>query len=434
MRKSALFIFAGLWLAVLTGCGQEEVIYGEDTGSKEQEEVQENQASETLRDLLGVGDEKIWEETIEGEAGPIKLYAEINVPDTARLYTMTATKNYLDQEDKKRIAEHFLDTDTIKVNRDATRTKESIKEQISEIESWFEEPLKEEDIAYYKQEIEELNEEMVSAPDYDDIEEEPGDYSGNYYIGNKEDARYSIWFFEDSYTDAPDNICSWSVYREERLNAEGQTEDSDTDKMTEEKASLQAEKICKELGLSNVSVVSVTSPDVYTEDGTEHINYYVDLARNINGVAVDSNIYYTDKSYEESKVTVPPYPQEYISIVFDEFGLVGVNYAGSINIGEVGDAVKLLSYNQIQEILRRELEAVKTDDNYAWTLLELSYLRVADESEPDVFCFLPVWRLGKKNDSASDNTDYNIFLNAIDGSRIYPEEVGVAQFFGDMGV
>lgn len=434
MRKRALFIFAGLWLAALTGCGQEEVVYGEDTGSKEQEEVQENQASETLRDLLGVGDEKRWEETIEGEAGPIKLYAEIKVPDTAKLYTMTAAKNYLDKEDKKRLVEHFFDANTIKVDRDATSTKESIRKQISEIESWFDEPLKEEDIAYYKQEIEELNEEMVSAPNYDDIEEDPGDYSGNYYIGDKWGARYSIWFFEDSYTDSPANVCSWNIYRKERLNADGQTEASDVDKMTEELAASQAEKICEELGLSNVSVVSVTSPDAYTEDGTREIIYDVHLAKNINGVTVDSNMYYTDKSYAESGITVPPYPQEDIRIVFDEFGMEGMAYYGSLKEGETGDAVKLLSYSQIQEVFRRELQTMETEDSYAWTLLELSYLRVAVESEPDVFCFLPVWRLGKINDSAMDSTEYNIFLNAIDGSRIYPEEVGAARFFGDLDV
>lgn len=431
MKKRALFIIAGLCLAALSGCGQEEVVYGEDIGSKEQEEIQENQASETLRDLLGVGDEKRWEETIEGKMGTIKLYAEIKVPDTAKLYTMTATKNYLDKEDKKRLVEHFFDADTIKVDRDATRTKESIRKQISEIESWFEEPLKEEDIAYYKEEIEELNEEMVSAPNYDDIEEDPGDYSGNYYIGDKWGARYSIWFFEDSYTDSSANVCSWNIYRKERLNADGQPQDSDTDKMTEELAASQAEKICEELGLSNVSVVSVLNPDVFTEDGTRKIIYDVNLARDINGVAVDSNMYYTQKSYAESGVTVPPYPQEDIFIAFDEFGMQGMAYYGSLKEGEMGDAVKLLSYSQIQEVFRRELQTMETEDSYAWTLLELSYLRVADESEPDVFCFLPVWRLGKNDD---DGTEYNIFLNAIDGSRIYPEEVGAARFFGDLDV
>lgn len=442
MKKRALFIIAGLCFAALSGCGQEEVVYGENAGSKEQEEVQgevqENKPSGTLRGLLEMGDEEEWEETIEGVGGTINVKAEIRVPDAANLYTMTATKYYLTSEDKKRIAEYFMDADTIKVNKDDMRTKESLREKINEEESWIQElyasdSVDEDAIAYHKQYIEELKEQLVSAPNYDDIKEEPGDYSENCYIGSKGDARYSIRFIEAPFTDDPANICSWISYREEE-----QTEnpDSANDKMTEEKAGTQAEKLCEDLGISGMEVVSVESSESIDDsgNGTGHMEYYVDLVRYINGVPVDSNIYGVSKPYLESETTVTPYPQENVWITFDDFGLVGVSYYGSIKVGEVGDAVKLLSYSQIQEVLRRELGTMKTEEGAkknTWTLLELSYLRIADRSAPDEFCYVPVWRLGKKYADMMYSAEYNIFLNAIDGSRIYPEEVGAVTNFLD---
>ena len=443
MKKQTLFIMVGLWLTVLAGCGQDEVIYGEDAGSREQEEVQgevqENKPSGTLRDLLEMGDEKEWEETIEGIGGTINVKAEIRVPDATNLYTMTATKYYLTGEDKKRIAEYFMDADTIKVNKEMVSTKESIQKSIDEQESLIQElyasdPVDEAAVNYYKQYVEELKTQLVSASYYDDVEEEPGTYNENYYIGNKGRGKYFLMFYTAPYTDDPASICSWDVYREELLNSDTGVEDLAADKMSEEKAGERAKKMCEDLGISGMEVVSVESAESLDDSGNEtgHMEYYVDLVRHINGVPVDSNTYDVPQSYVDSEVSVIPYPQEWVSMTFDDYGLVGMGYGGCVKAGEIGDTVRLLSYNQVLEVFRRELgerEPEETAKKNTWTLLELSYLRVAYENEPDAFAYIPVWRLGRKYDEMMYSTEKNIWINAIDGSRVYPEKMGAAANF-----
>ena len=446
MKKKALFILASLWLAALTGCGQEEVSYGETADLDGQEEVVEKHSSGTLRDLLGMKEEHMWEENIEGKDGSVKIKAVITVPDTSNLYTMTATKYSLTADDKRKIAEHFMDADTIKVERDFVLTKERIQAEIDEQESRIAElsvsNVEEETIAYGEQIKGKLEEQLLSAPSADEVKEEPGDYSANYYIGSKGDQKYRLVFGDDYWYGSPwytDNsgIFSWGIVKTEYSDEENEKlqSDADNDKITEEEACLLAKRICGELGLSDMSVVQVDKLEPSDRAiGLSWTQYEIYLVRNINGVPLDGNIY-VERPYLEEAFTIRPYEQERVWVTINNLGWVGISYEGSMKVEEIGDAVRLLSYSQIQELFRKELESMEIEESDSlpiWRVLELSYMRVADESNPDLFCYIPVWRLSRQNDDWGDySTKDNIWLNAIDGSRIYPDEVGAARFVND---
>lgn len=449
MKKKALFILAGLWIATLTGCGQGEIPYGETADLDSQEEVVEKHSG-TLRDLLGMKEEHMWEENIEGKDGSVKIKAVITVPDTSNLYTMTATKYSLTADDKRKIAEHFMDADTIKVERDFVLTKERIQAEIDEQESRIAElsvsNVEEETIAYEEQVREKLEEQLLSAPSADEVKDEPGDYSANYYVGSKGDQEYRLvfgddyWFTNSCYVDNSGTF-SWGIIKEEYSDEENETlqPDTDNDKMTEEEACSLAKRICGELGLSDMSVAKVDKVDPFDiVIGSGRPLYMIDLVRNINGVLLDgvpldSDIY-VERPYLEEEWTMRPYEQERVRITISNHGWSQISYEGSMKVGEIGDAVKLLSYSQIQELFRKELGTMEIEEDDSlpiWRVLELSYMRVADESNPDLFCYIPVWRLSRQNDDWGDySTKDNIWLNAIDGSRIYPEEVGAARFTG----
>ena len=430
MKKRALFIVAGLWIVALTGCGQEEVIYGEDTALEQRENIDENHASGTIRDLLEMGDEEEWEDSIEGKGETIKVKAKIKVPDAANFYTKTATKYYLTKEDKKRIVEHFMDADTIKADTRYVLTKEDIQEQIDRIKEYIEElsvtePLEYNKLqaAYEERYMEKLEQQLASAPTNNDaIKEEPGDYSANHYIGSKGNVEYSLSFESDWYSDAPSDICSWTLFREED---ESTLLSANQEIITQQQACSQAERICEELGLADMMVIKVEGK------AEEDIAYVIELVRGINGVEVDGNPYGVLEPYDEEETVVTPYKPEKIRIGIDARGFSFISYENCMKGGETGDAVKLLSYSQILEVFRRELETMETEKgekSITWMRLELSYLRVADESDPNLFYYIPVWRLGRGFEDSYLTTD-NIWINAIDGSRIYPEEVGAAEFY-----
>ena len=326
-----------------------------------------------------------------------------------------------------------------------TVTKERIQDAIDEENRWIAElsvlDVEEETIAYREQVREKLEEQLLSAPSADDVKEEPGDYSANYYIGSKGNQKYRLvfgddyWFTNSCYVDNS-GIFYWGIIKEEYSDEEEERlqSEEDSDPMTEEEACLQAIRVCGELGLSDMSVVQAHTLDPSNAiNGPGWTSYMIELVRNINGVPLNSNIY-VERPYLEEESTIRPYEQERVRITINNLGWSEISYEGSMKVEEVGDAVKLLSYGQIQELFRKELETMEMEEDDSlpiWRILELTYMRVADEGNPDLFCYIPVWRLSRQNDDWGDySTKDNIWLNAIDGSRVYPEEVGAARFTG----
>lgn len=113
-----------------------------------------------------------------------------------------------------------------------------------------------------------------------------------------------------------------------------------------------------------------------------------------------------------------------------------MTYEGCLKAEKTGNQVKLLGYDQIQELFRKELTGL--EEKVPMKYLYLTYVRVADETKPNRYCFIPAWCMspyqlyetlnhGMIDESGvytTTNPEGIIWLNAIDGTRIEPKKAG----------
>lgn len=442
------YIFCGCLLMALTGCNRTEVVYGDETtGSQQAQNIHEEAVSGNLRDSLGIGEEKMWKESVELAGGPADIKVTLDVPDVSKLYTVSVSEYYLTSEDKQRIAECFMDADSLKVDKEMEFTKERIESEIRSNEEIIKayrtlDFVDERKIAAYEFEIERLKTLLATAPGYNEVSEEVGGYSANHYTGTKGDVEYSIHF----YADESRNRSAWflktenpSYFFETDSDPEavgyynaGFTEQNNHCIMEKEEAEEKAIQLCEELGLPPMTVVLINDLKWFTDDSefSEYNGYVVRLARSIDGVATDTCTYFDDTLYVEDPTTKLPYSTEYVEVIINDKGILEVSCKGLLTRGELGESVKLLSYSQIQEIFREEMKILDITEPSYW-LLTLSYARMRNESNMDEYVYIPVWKLNTVSswwgmDLRMETVGSGIWINAMDGSRIDPKEAGFA--------
>lgn len=444
--KKGLYVIFGLLLVNLLGCSKEEVPYSDETTQIRQEETsQETEVSKDIRAELGIGEERMWKETIIDGDREITIGATLDIPNATKLYAMTVSEYYLTSEDKQRIAEYFMDADSIKVDKEMEVSKESLQQEIE----WCEEAIKEAQspegmnshmIPFYESEKERFIAALANATSMEEMSEEAGDYSANAYLGTKNDIEYEIRFYADeernrsawlmnaitlaAYLDtdvASEDIGCYNSYLKEQAN---------TASMTQEEAEAEAVTLCQELGLPTMAVVAVHDLEWMIADRQEYNGYVVTLARSIGGGVADNYRYISSKAWD-GETTQLPYSVESVEVTLNDKGIIKVVCKGLLTDGELGEPVKLLSYEQVKDILSQEICGTDYVDVAGdWNLLKLSYIKWESETNPDEYIYIPVWKLSTNGSPADmdlmmEMADTNIWINAIDGSRIKPEEIGI---------
>lgn len=472
IKGKKLYVILGLMSVVLSGCGRQEVSYQTETVSTEtSESIHEEAANETLKDALGIGEETAWTETVEISSGKVELKTNIEVPDVKDMYALTVSKHYLTTEDKKKITEYFLDADSVRVDKDAAVTKESLQNEISAYEQAIEEnkfpelkvifPMDEyeiivrdtyqsqsptnELIAIYENEVQRLTSLVDGSPAYADLDELAADYSADAYRGKKNDVEYSVSFFADESR----NRSAWLLQAVDEKSflemdvATDEIESFETSngnnlcKLTQEDAMQQSLDICEDLGMFNM--VPIATNDVKWKAGsdTEVNGYVVKLARQIEGLAVDSSVYLDIETYLDGESVKLSYSTECVEICLNDKGLISVFCKGIMNEEEMSEPVKLLEFDQVQEVFRQELKSVERGFFDGWQTMKLSYTRIASETDPDKFTYIPTWRL-QINRYATEGPllmkPHYLWINAIDGSRINMEESGTITLLNGYGL
>lgn len=491
--KKYLYLILLFSTMSLTGCGTKDVVYdieksAEDNTAGEETETKETKpkadSGDTLVKTLGISDIR-WKETIGSGANSVFINANAEVPDVSAMYTLEVSEHYYTSEEQQKIAEYFLDADTIQVNKDKIVAKEWLQRRLDyynirirniEAEEERDEPLSfgDEVRAIWSNEKKMLSNEinrltnlMNEAPAVSDVSTVVQDYSENYYIGSKGDVVYTLSFDVDE----DSNTSSWSLeavdgndFSHKKIietkdwwrYADVYHQGDNLCEMTEEEACAKAEKICKDLGISGMKVAAVCDlwlrlqydPSADYEEYEEHYNgYSITLVRNINGVAVDSVTYSSEEVYLDTEATEKSYDKEKVVVELNDMGIMSVTYEGCVTATEVGNAVKLLSYDQIQEIFRKELNSMRAEEKIKMGYLRLGYTRVADEAAPNQYCYIPAWCLSSDNPNEvlghginPNETSVNgidksgvlttiaaeraVWINAIDGSRIDPYKAG----------
>ncbi len=449
-----LYVIYGLLLLSLLGCSKEsashegdksQVSSAETTQMQGEVDLQEAEVLEGIRAELGMGEERMWKEIIENGDMEASIKADLKLPDTTKMYSMTVSEYYLTKEDKQWLAQYFMDADSIKVDKEWSVSKELLQQEIE----WYDELIQSAQspdsidahmLPLYESEKERLMAAVTNAPGMEDIGEDVGDYSANAYIGSKDNIAYEMRF----YVDEERNQSAWT------LNATTTAAFLDTDvsseeitcnnsymdignnasAMTKEEAVEKAVKLCQELGLPAMEAVATYDLEWWVGEQQEYNGYAVTLARTIGGCAADNYRYVSSEKWNGESARLP-YGVESVEICLNDKGIIGVRCIGLLTAGELSSPVKLLSFDQIKEILSREV----CGEDYAdftgeWCSLTLSYIKWENTEKENEYTYIPVWKLSQWGGPADMNimmevAEVNIWINAIDGSRIDPKDIGI---------
>lgn len=449
MMKKIMVWMSMVSLLIAAGCGRQEVSYEDDdiTTTDTQTVVNEGNVGDgaggTLKESLGIGEEWRWSEDIGNDTGIVEVAAELVIPEVSQMYTVEVEKYFYTPEDKKRVLDYFLDSDSVKVNLEnvSLPTKEHISEEIASLEDNLEQLKRNgEDTTYEEARIATLKLQLADAPNARDVLEDVGDYEQNYYIGTKKEIPFSLEF----QIDEENNYSAWTLQAKDMsyFNSKGNDDiiprgngfllNQNLCSMSSEEAVKQAETICEELGIAHMKAVWVS--DLVWDLGQaepEYNGYEIALTRDINGVLVDNGLYWMDN---EDAVAMLQHSYDAESIVIDinDSGVCYMCYEGILTEGSVGNSVKLLNYEQIKDVFREQIKEPSLEYNISTSFcLELNYVRVVNEDNANVYRYIPAWRLGnvRSGHNYVQGVIQNIWINAIDGTVIDMEKEGNAIYF-----
>ena len=436
--------YTGIWALVLflmlTGCGTEQVAYEEEksSGKKSSEVTQEKSAGTTLMETLGV--EEKWKESVSLDGGnSFHIAAEVSVPDVTGMSLMEVSEYYYTSEDKKRIAEYFLDEGSIQVNLETVPSKENIAVKVQEWEKALEKVQEvgiEENIMVAKSEKKKQESLLNEAPKAEEIDLSPGEYKEDYFKGLKEGKEYTL----DFDINEEEHISQWVLSATTDVQKEfnetgaewwspGKASDNKCT-LTEEEAEQKAVQICEELGITGMAPVLVKA--VQWGDQKENNGYYIVLGRENAGIVMEPVTYFTGNEmyYRNTEFGgKTTYEQEIIDISMNDNGIFWMRYSGILSVDKEGTEVKLLSFDQIKEAFRKEI----ISKNLTWSGMEahnldLIYFRFMDETQSGKYTYVPVWRLTPYEMEAGMGVGASawncIFINAIDGSPVDIDEAG----------
>ena len=433
MRKMSKMCMVGMlaFMAALTGCGKQEVDYTEEDTTTEIETVSTEQVtSGTVQEFLGIDDEYRWKEIVETDGGSASVDAMLNIEIEGVLSTLEVEEHYYSAEEKKKVLEYFFEPESIQVDRDTYPTKELLRKQLEQYENSLEEaqtaeqyPVMDDEAIAVSNEIQRLTDRMSEAPAYDEVSEEAADYSENYYKGTMNGLEYSLTFDINEKENRSGWILEAKDYKDFLVSNEDVlawqaaywNEEANQCSMTQDEAENYAEKICNELGLTGLKLGNNQLAEWNLGNGEMETNgYYFEYALDIGGSALaTSSIGHRSVveggAIDTTKVELP-YDETVVKIMINDTGIIRMECKGIVKTGEVSP-VKLLNYDQIKECFRSVLPASNGKAG-KWDELILSYARIASSDNPDVYTYVPAWRM------VSYQSYDNIMLNAIDGSPI----------------
>lgn len=457
------FLIIGAMGMVLSSCGRKQVEYQEDGradvhSDTDAEALEEESRGGDIESQLELGDDRSWKETIhhiQGTVGDanymeydIDMNAHINIPESNNMYTMTCQKWYLSAEDKKRIMTYFVDESNLKFDIASPQTKEVFQSYIDYINEY---PLadttyiseNEDEVAVFVQSLQDIityyEEKKEESCSEEELYSKPLDYNGCGYEGKTADG---ITYLFNFWSDAERNRSAFRINRRNYDDEGNLVVPKEKLELTDEYAAAKAEEICSDLGLEGMCVCSVQSEQQGVTLGSEsNVKYVVDLCRKIDDIPVDITAYIYEKNkvgdMDDFRVRLydKSYSREYVKIIFDEYGLEYMFACGMVKNCQVENPVKLLGFEQVKSVLRKELEERQVrSDIYEWKVMDLIYLRIENKDSEEELRYIPVWRLcansgifGDENAAAAVSvpTYMLVFVNAMDGSIIDLDEAGV---------
>lgn len=465
MKKKKLLIIAAISAMVISsfsGCGKKDVDINVDDKQDGSGESSDSRGSgEGLAGELGVPEE-VDVTLLTGDSGLSNLSIktdEVHMPDTDHMSVVYCKSDPMTPERRKEIVEMIFDKEEgIYVYDYEHRIKSEIEEEIE----WCEKERESDsaqgyDISWYDEYIDELQQELATAPDEYPAAEA---YTEESYIGTYNGRKYNLSVYDDGSVnlymdeetmkyrpiDAEGVVNAYSTYEELE-----EMPDSNLCTISEDEAESLALNMLGELGINDVVKDRVYPLEwvYYDENGNDiqkdYDGYVFKFARSIDGGKA-TNIYVGNAMNLQQDNGWPQLPSEGYYVYVDANGVLQLDYQNCYTLtGEVETDVDLLSFDELIEKANTSVAQYYTDfptdyANITFNGVYLTYCISVDENNKDQYKYIPVWIFTQyveyQDQSWSEEyPDQVVMLDARDGSYIdlvqLSKDLGTFESFWD---
>ncbi|MBO5259837.1 MAG: hypothetical protein J6B26_05600 [Agathobacter sp.] len=373
-KLKKLCAVAGMLSLLLCGCQKAEVDYDIELGGDSQ---QESSLSEVSPLTLEAGVN--WQEDLTvAEDKQFHISASIRIPDVEQMSVTELEEITFDEEYKKQVILQLFDSLEGYSNEEVDFSGNQYCGISNSLSYWLEFDEKYKRIIFT---VEDLS--QVVPEEYLDLEVIWSRGDGNETAGLK-------------------NLCT----------------------ITEAEAKMQAEQILDEIGWTD-PVWHETSPNLWEfEQGSKSetvADGYCFVAEKGDGAMVFGGF---TTGYGETSFSSES------TIYINDYGILYFEIYEPVSLVQKIDDVTLLSLDTVKGIIKKELSEhpekyLSEDEVTNFTVLELNYVCVKDESREGYFSYVPAWRLSHRKGTESERIikDRPVFVNAIDGSVIELEDI-----------
>lgn len=464
-----IYSIAGL----LCGCNEKELDYNlaKDT-------MGDKNIVGTTFNLAQFADAERWTEDMKttldnGTSVNIQINAKITVPERNSMSVIEVKEPDFDNAYKEQVVKGVFGESEVYYYDDTHLPKTLLSEKIGEYE---------EEVAKRQQEINEVsmseNYQAQVKSEISEYEEKIADcerafvtatddyipvtkYDSNVYLGYRNGAPYilrmeyrtdynGLYFRNMEISLKPQNvydICPKEMEKSKDMfftEGYGGDESNNQCELNEQRARDLAEEALLDIGFSNPVFIS-SAPLQWLgdmeqiEEKTWKYNtscvdgYCFSYEFGIDGLSITD--YGNEKDYQDYYQNVEDVHEDPIysmvakawNVCVTEEGVINIELQNPLEVTKITSGVELLSIENIQNIIRNELTEhldqfsfySKSTKNYNFSVMDLIYFRVPDDTKEGYYSYIPTWRLGCTD--SYENYIYVVFINAIDGSIMYVE-------------
>lgn len=472
-------------VSALASCGKSQVHYRENgkitkesgqqgekntTETKEQWKTPGNGLDSGLARTLGLT-QSTWKEDVESRGAEQYVDVKITIPDVSMLSTMTVREWYMTRQDKRKLCNAVFDEGTVEVDTSCETSREKLRYEMNNLEKLIKEAQEDsvQEEQFFKTLYTKCSRQYKTAKKMSALSVDPGEYTADAYIGKVNGVYMTLRIWQNSRTKSnmwrlepldytgylqhkPKQSAKFLKEHEVQINGRtlskmgfcvaadsGETgQGSDIDNQCSfggAQAAVRAREYCEKLGIPGMQVVSVQNGVIGVEDFTqeeeqyqETNGYQVRLRRQI-GEAAGADVEYSNK-YEPDYKQSMEYPAEEITMFINDSGVLNLYCDGMMKEEKTESLSSILKFEQIQQVVRRELGKMKQDrsEQRNWRAMYLEMIRMKNQNKPGEYRYIPAWFLCREEDTLNmdrerQREDFDVLcINAIDGTVINIEK------------
>lgn len=417
---------------LLFGCGKKKV---------DSEFFQEGTERISTDSLAALKNLDTWKDSwtyvdADGKEQTALVDAKIIVPDIEHMSVIEVERAGNNPDFQTQVMKTFFENGEIYYHDEEHYTKEELTESIEIWEEYKAKAENAEEAAFYDEYIQRYQQMLETAPD--DYVKADAFENCDTYIGYREDIPYTAYmdevyvsFMAENIKDiCPKSLCDFEYVAtmEDYKSSTGTMLENECS-LSEEEAMQIAESFLNEIGRNRQVCIEIKPLVWYGENPDGSKNYVFDGYRISYGTGIDGMAFseFPDFANYDVAHTKPDikdtelYNGDQVTMHITDDGIVDVIMKDPVIIRNESNEVTLLPLDTIEDILKTEISKNSQKYDFTWESefdeLRLMYLKMKDDTDENVFSYIPVWCLSRQ--IAEDVYYHPVFVNAMDGSVIY---------------